>query len=98
ESEFPSFYTPQFHSDSYSQPRRCRCLMSQIDCCTHSLLIRPVYMRVDCLNTGPFEQANHKSRSQYLWHNAELGRFRIKMRHGLVLQNLKAEFIRQPWL
>jgi hypothetical protein len=47
------------------------------------LFIRPVYLGVDGLNAGPFEQTDHKSSSQDLGHHAELARTPCALGTGL---------------
>jgi len=59
-----SFDRDQFNANRDLQAgRRCR-FMADIDVYSNGLLLRPIEVRIDCLDAGPFKKTNQETRGE----------------------------------
>src|SRR5262245_16377013 len=57
-----------------------------------------VEMRFQELHAGPLHQPDQEARGEHLWHDLELRRLAVEVRHGLRLRHMVREAVFKPGL
>jgi hypothetical protein len=98
EKEPPAVDAVERHVDGDGQPRR-RCReMREVDQGAQRLFARPVEVRADGLDAGPFHQPDHEAGGEHLRHLLERFGLRVEVGHGLVRRHGVAELVGQAGL
>lgn len=98
EAELASLDILQPDFDGHRQARRGSSEVGEIHVGADSLLARPVQMRVDGLDTGPFAESDHESGGEDFRHLLEFRRFGKQLRYCFGCGYGEPEFVGQAGL
>lgn len=83
-SQLAAFHLVQIHVHRDRQSGRGGGQVREVDVRAERLLTRPVQMRIDGFDAGPFEQADQITCRHHLRHLLKSRGFRVEMRHRFI--------------